>query len=136
MNRTGHQPVPARYQLDAVVVALGAVPHRERNGNPVARRELNVEFVIGGQRTRHDDAPRSGRPHRRAGCALAGGRLLVDAVSSLTFKDPAVPIVANCTGKPMRKGAEVKQEIIRQIISCVQWKRSMGVPEAEAGVAT
>lgn len=50
---------------------------------------------------------------------------LIDAVNSLTFKDPTVPIVANCTGKPLKKGSEVKREIIGQIISCVQWKRSM-----------
>jgi malonyl CoA-acyl carrier protein transacylase len=50
---------------------------------------------------------------------------LIDAVSSLSFKDPAVPIVANCTGKPLKKGSEVKREIISQIITCVQWKRSM-----------
>ena len=50
---------------------------------------------------------------------------LMDAVSSLSFKDPVVPIVANCTGKPLKKGSEVKREIISQIITCVQWKKSM-----------
>ena len=52
-------------------------------------------------------------------------RGLVEAVSDLTFRDPAVPIVANCTGEPLVKGEDVKREIIAQICSCVQWKRTM-----------
>jgi len=50
---------------------------------------------------------------------------LVEAVSNLTFRDPAVPIVANCTGEPLVRGEDVKREVIAQICSCVQWKRSM-----------
>ena len=50
---------------------------------------------------------------------------LVAAVDALKFKDPTVPIVANCTGKPLTKGEEAKQELISQISSCVQWKQSM-----------
>jgi len=50
---------------------------------------------------------------------------LVEAVNSLEFKDPVVPIVGNCTGEPLTKAKDVKQEIISQVSSCVQWKRSM-----------
>ena len=50
---------------------------------------------------------------------------LVDAVNGLTFRDPEVPIVANCTGKPLTTAESVKQELIAQISACVQWKRSI-----------
>ncbi len=50
---------------------------------------------------------------------------LVEAVDSLKFKDPTVPIVANCTGKPLTTGEEAKQELISQISSCVQWKQTI-----------
>ena len=50
---------------------------------------------------------------------------LIDAVNSLPFKDPVVPIVANCTGEPLTRAEDVKQELISQISSCVQWKQSI-----------
>ncbi len=50
---------------------------------------------------------------------------LLEAVSELQFRDPAVPIVANCTGEPLTNADDVKREIIAQISTCVQWKRSM-----------
>ena len=50
---------------------------------------------------------------------------LIDAVNSLQFKDPIVPIVANCTGHPLSKAEDVKQELVSQISSCVQWKQSI-----------
>ena len=50
---------------------------------------------------------------------------LVEAVDGMSFRDPAVPIVANCTGSPLTKAEDVKEEIISQIVACVQWKRTM-----------
>jgi len=50
---------------------------------------------------------------------------LLEAVGQLQFRDPVVPIVANCTGEPLTSADDVKREIIAQISSCVQWKRSM-----------
>jgi [acyl-carrier-protein] S-malonyltransferase len=50
---------------------------------------------------------------------------LIDAVDQLKFKDPMIPIVANCTGKPLTSSESVKQELISQISACVQWKRSI-----------
>jgi [acyl-carrier-protein] S-malonyltransferase len=50
---------------------------------------------------------------------------LVAAVERLAFKDPVVPIVANCTGEPLTKAEDVKTEIVSQICSCVQWKQSI-----------
>ena len=50
---------------------------------------------------------------------------LVEEVNKLNFRDPLVPIVANVTGKPLTTAEEVKQELVAQICSCVQWKQSM-----------
>ena len=51
---------------------------------------------------------------------------LAEVVRELTFSDPTVPIVANCTGEPLLKADDVKQELITQICSCVEWERSIG----------
>ena len=50
---------------------------------------------------------------------------LIDAINGLSFKDPQIPIVANCTGKPLTTAESVKQELAAQICGCVQWKRSI-----------
>ena len=50
---------------------------------------------------------------------------LVDAVKSLPFNDPTVPIVANCTGRPLSTGEEIRDELITQICSCVRWNDSI-----------
>ena len=50
---------------------------------------------------------------------------LVEAVKNLEFKDPTIPIVANCTGQPLTTAESIKQELVSQICSCVQWKRSI-----------
>ncbi len=50
---------------------------------------------------------------------------LAEAVESLIFRDPTVPIVANCDGQPLTTADSVKRELIAQICSCVQWKQSI-----------
>jgi [acyl-carrier-protein] S-malonyltransferase len=50
---------------------------------------------------------------------------LIEAVEGLKFRDPVVPIVANCTGEPLSKAEDIKKEIVSQICTCVQWKRSI-----------
>ncbi len=50
---------------------------------------------------------------------------LVDAVRSLPFRDPEIPIVANVTGAPLTTGAAIQNELIAQICGCVQWKQAV-----------
>ena len=50
---------------------------------------------------------------------------LVQAIASLRFREPKIPIVANCTGEPLASAEAIKEELISQICSCVQWKRSV-----------
>ncbi len=47
---------------------------------------------------------------------------LVSAIESMQFKDSRVSIVANCTGSPMTGANEIKDELISQVCSTVQWK--------------
>ncbi|HAL49096.1 MAG: ACP S-malonyltransferase [SAR202 cluster bacterium] len=51
---------------------------------------------------------------------------LIEAIDSLKFNDPQVPIIGNCTGKPLTTADGVKQELVSQICSCVQWNDSVG----------
>ncbi len=50
---------------------------------------------------------------------------LFEAVHSVDFQEPEVPIVANCTGEPLTTAEEIRRELVTQICSCVQWKKSI-----------
>jgi [acyl-carrier-protein] S-malonyltransferase len=50
---------------------------------------------------------------------------LVSAVNEVEFRDSSVPIVANCTGRPLTDAQDIRQELVSQICGCVQWKRSV-----------
>jgi [acyl-carrier-protein] S-malonyltransferase len=60
---------------------------------------------------------------------------MADAVGPLNFRDPVVPIVANCSGELLRTGQAVKSELVRQVSTAVQWHRSV-VNMLQAGVST
>ena len=47
---------------------------------------------------------------------------LMEAIGDMDFSDSNVPIVANCTGKPMTKAEDIKQELLSQVCNTVQWK--------------
>lgn len=58
-------------------------------------------------------------------------RLMADAASEfeqdlarVEFRDPAVPVIANCTARPYR-GGEIRSLLARQICSPVRWTQSM-----------
>ena len=47
---------------------------------------------------------------------------LMNAIEDMDFQDARVPIVANCTGSPLTDASEIKQELLSQVCSTVQWK--------------
>ncbi len=50
----------------------------------------------------------------------------LDAVlDSLEFADPDVPIIGNVSAEPLTTAAEVKDELKKQLQSCVQWNNSV-----------
>ena len=52
-------------------------------------------------------------------------RGLDEAIESVEFNDPLVPIIGNVDAEPLRTAAEVKSELRRQLTSCVQWSSSV-----------
>lgn len=60
---------------------------------------------------------------------------MAEAVRPLEFHDPVVPLVANCSGDLLCTGHAVKEELVRQVSTAVQWRRSV-VNMLQAGVST
>ena len=60
---------------------------------------------------------------------------LTAAVSGFTFQKPSVPLVANVTGEVLTDAKAIKQELIDQLLNCVQWQRSIENMTA-AGITT
>ena len=60
---------------------------------------------------------------------------MAQAISQLDFHDPIVPIVVNSTAQPVTTSAEIKQELLQQLSSCVQWQKSVEYMVG-AGVST
>lgn len=60
---------------------------------------------------------------------------MAQAISQLDFRDPSVPIVVNSTAQPVTTAAEIKQELLQQLSSCVQWQKSVEYMVG-AGVST
>jgi [acyl-carrier-protein] S-malonyltransferase len=52
---------------------------------------------------------------------------LNEVIEATAFSDPKIPIVANCSARVLVSAADVKDELRRQLTSCVQWKRSITV---------
>ncbi|MQF48389.1 ACP S-malonyltransferase [SAR202 cluster bacterium AC-647-N09_OGT_505m] len=60
---------------------------------------------------------------------------LAKIVEDLTFNQPSMPIVANCTGLPLTTIEEIKEELTSGLCSCVKWKDSV-MHMTEAGITT
>ena len=50
---------------------------------------------------------------------------MADIVAKLFFRKPLIPIIANTTAQPLTTTEAVKDELLRQLCSCVQWQRSI-----------
>lgn len=50
---------------------------------------------------------------------------MAHAISQITFKEPGVPIVVNSTAQPVTHAVDIREELLRQMSSCVQWQRSV-----------
>jgi [acyl-carrier-protein] S-malonyltransferase len=51
---------------------------------------------------------------------------LAAAIQEVKFRDPVSPIIANSTSAPLTTAEEVRDELLAQLCSCVQWKKSVG----------
>jgi [acyl-carrier-protein] S-malonyltransferase len=50
---------------------------------------------------------------------------LADAVQSLHFNEPKMPVVGNCDSKPLTTADEIRSELVNGLCQCVQWKDSV-----------
>ena len=46
-------------------------------------------------------------------------------LDEIDFNDSEVPIIANSTGLPVKSADEIKEELLKGLCSCVQWKDSI-----------
>jgi [acyl-carrier-protein] S-malonyltransferase len=60
---------------------------------------------------------------------------MAQAISHVAFEHPLIPIIANSTAKPLTSSDEVKEELLQQLCSCVQWQPSVQYM-VDAGVST
>ena len=52
---------------------------------------------------------------------------LAGAIKETKFRDPDIPIIANSTSRPLTTADAVKDELLAQLCSCVQWKKSVNL---------
>jgi [acyl-carrier-protein] S-malonyltransferase len=50
---------------------------------------------------------------------------MLQVLNDVNFKNPSVPVIANCSGNPLHTGSEIRDELLNQICSPVQWRRSV-----------
>ena len=50
---------------------------------------------------------------------------LSEAIASLSFRQPSVPIIANTNAQPMTTAEIIKAELLEQLCNCIQWQRSI-----------
>ncbi len=48
-----------------------------------------------------------------------------EIIATLSFSDPAIPIIGNTTAQPLTTSDLLKEELLRQLCNCVQWQRSI-----------
>mgnify|MGYP000161833867 CR=1 FL=1 len=46
---------------------------------------------------------------------------LLEFIESLNFSDPEIPLIGNVNAKPLENAGQIKNELIEQLMSCVQW---------------
>ncbi|MDD5126523.1 MAG: ACP S-malonyltransferase [Dehalococcoidales bacterium] len=56
-------------------------------------------------------------------------------ITSLQFREPAIPVIGNVTAQPLSSAQAVKEELLKQLTSPVQWQRSVEYMAAH-GVTT
>jgi [acyl-carrier-protein] S-malonyltransferase len=61
---------------------------------------------------------------------------LHDALTGVTFADPAWPVVANASGEPVRTGVDAKRLLVDQLTAPVRWVACMQEAAALAPGAT
>jgi len=48
-----------------------------------------------------------------------------EALSRVAFQPPTIPIIANVTAQPLTDVNSIKEELVKQLRSCIQWQKSI-----------
>lgn len=78
-----------------------------------------IEVIHAGREGKAIRLPVKGAFHSSLMTTVQGA--LRELTHTLHWRDPAVPLVANVSGISLTKGADIRQELIEQITSPVQW---------------
>jgi len=62
-----------------------------------------------------------------AHCPLmdSAARGLREALDRIEFREAGIPIIANVTGRPLVRAEEIREELVKQMVSPVQWVESV-----------
>jgi len=50
---------------------------------------------------------------------------LAEVITSLSFNQPLIPIIANTTAEPLTTAEAIEEELLRQLCNCVRWQQSV-----------
>lgn len=50
---------------------------------------------------------------------------MAKVIATVSFNQPAIPIIGNTTAQPLTTTEAVKEELLRQLCNCIQWQRSV-----------
>lgn len=50
---------------------------------------------------------------------------MAEIIATLSFTEPAIPIIGNTTAQPLTTAESIKQELLEQLCNCIQWQRSV-----------
>jgi [acyl-carrier-protein] S-malonyltransferase len=48
-----------------------------------------------------------------------------EAIKNVTFNNSSIPLIANCSSKPMSNVSEIREELSEQLCGCVYWQRGI-----------
>ncbi len=110
----------------------------ESSGTYVSNINTQEQIVISGEKekiqTAMDMASEKGAKRvipLNVGGAFHSGLMgpakdgLAAAVESVEFFNSTVPIIANCSAKPIYDSSDIKDELITQISGCVNWRQTI-----------
>jgi len=52
----------------------------------------------------------------------SAGKSLEETLKQITIKQPRIPVYANTTGEPYKSAEDIRQGLIQQLVSPVQWE--------------
>ena len=58
-----------------------------------------------------------------------------EAIKNVPFNNSTIPLIANCSSKPISNASEIREELAEQLCGCVYWQKGIELT-ASKGVTT